>query len=125
MADEKAIAAIIAIRFNRRLIILKIAYDEAYSSYSPGDKLFELMLKKTFDSTEIDEVDCLTRYRWNAGWNMENREYCDISIYPKQGIPPLTGYTYEKLCDCGRRIKIFRELSHRLQGGRQNPDDKL
>jgi hypothetical protein len=123
--DKKVVSAIMAIRFNRRLIILKIAYDEAYSRYFPGGMLFDLMLEKTFSSAEIDEVDCLTRYEWNAGWNMEKREYFDIIVYPKKGIFPLVGYRYEKLCDCGRRINAFQSLARGLRKAVKRKGDEI
>lgn len=124
-AGEKTIAAIMAIRFNRKLVIYKIGYDEAYASYSPGNKLFEKMLEKVFASGEIDEIDCLTTYAWNQNWNMSAREYHDLIIFPVRPMALLTSYFPAKVLSCighgsyiRRKCRIIINSANRILGHR-------
>ncbi len=96
-AAGKTIAANLAIRVNHRLVILKIGYDEKYASYSPGSKLFEKMIKRAFDSGEIDEIDCLSEYTWNRNWRMKTRSFYDLTIYPDLPMILLCRYLPAKL----------------------------
>jgi Acetyltransferase (GNAT) domain len=110
----KAIAAILAIRFDRKLVILKIGYDEAYSSFSPGNKLFEKMVQRAFASGRFDEIDCLSKYAWNEDWKMQSRMYYDLSIFPKHRLAFLTHYPVEKLyCMC-EGWSVMQTLNHFL-----------
>ncbi len=99
-SGEKTIAAMLALRFNRKLVIYKIGFDEAYASYSPGNKLLEKMINKSFSSGEIDEIDCLTTYPWNLNWNMSLRAYHDLTIFPIRPIALLTAYLPAKVFSC-------------------------
>ena len=121
-ASGKTIAANLAIRMDHRLVVLKIAYDETFSSYSPGTKLFEKMIQHAFDIDEISEIDCLSEYPWNRNWRMQTRPYYDLSIYPSRLTNLLFGYIPEKIyysichlpflnysCHiCGRMISRFK-----------------
>ncbi len=91
-ANQKAIAGHFAVRFGRALIIYKIGFDESFSSYSPGTKLFEKMLQRAFDSGEIDEVDCLSDAPWNKNWRMEKRAYYNLHIIPGRPVSLIIHY---------------------------------
>lgn len=121
-ASGKAMAANLAVRVDHRLVILKIAYNETFSSYSPGTKLFEKMIQHAFDSDEISEIDCLSEYPWNRNWQMQTRPYYDLSIYPTRMTSLLIGYLPERIYNfvchlpflnrpchiCNRMINRFR-----------------
>ncbi len=121
-AAGKTIAANLAIRVNHRLVVLKIGYDEAFSSYSPGSKLFEKMIKHAFECHEISEIDCLSEYPWNRNWQMNIRPYYDLSIYPARLTSLLFGCIPERIYNfvchlsslnypchiCNRMINRFR-----------------
>jgi hypothetical protein len=93
----KTIAAMMAVKVGRRMVIYKIGYEEAYSSFSPGNKLFEKMVRRVHTTGEIAEIDCLTYYPWNKNWNMTTREYYDLAIFPSGGLAYLTGYLPAKI----------------------------
>jgi len=106
--EDKTIAANIAIRMGRTLVIFKIAYDEEYCSYSPGSKLFEKMVMRAFESGEIDEIDCLSDYPWNRDWLMEQRPYFNLCAYPFRILPLISGFLPKKLYDFVRSLRIIR-----------------
>jgi hypothetical protein len=121
-AEGKTIAAHLAIRVNRSLIINKIAYDEAYSSYSPGQILFERMVERAFASGEIDEIDCLTDYAWNRDWQMEQRAYYNLSIFPCRPVPVLAGIVPLRVRAIARHVPglrpLYRSLINLIKGSR-------
>jgi CelD/BcsL family acetyltransferase involved in cellulose biosynthesis len=122
-AEEKTIAGHLAIRVNRSLVIYKIGYDEAYSSYSPGQVLFERMVERAFTTGDVDEIDCLTDYPWNRNWQMEQRTYYNLSIFPFRLVPLLTGFVPLRVRAIARHVPglrllygFFRNLIRRIQG---------
>lgn len=112
--EGKPMAANLAIRVNKKLVLLKIAYDTAFSSYSPGNKLFEKMLQRAFESGEIDEIDCLSEYDWNKNWNMTTRAYYDLSIYPAHPAVFMIHYLPHKLLNLACRVPLLRRFRHLL-----------
>lgn len=114
-AKEKVIAAHLAIRINRSLVILKITYDESYSSYSPGHILFERTIKWAFASGEIDEIDCLTNYPWNRKWLMERKTYHNLHIFPRRPFPIIAGVAPLKVRAIARRVPFLRPLCRLLR----------
>lgn len=127
-AGGKTIAANLAIRVNRRLVMLKIGYDEEYSSYSPGSKLFEKMIERAFDSGVIDEIDCLSEYPWNRNWKMQTKSYYDLSIYSSRPNVFLGRYLPEKLYHLFCRLPLLNypcHVCHRMINRlRLKPDPK-
>lgn len=79
---EKTIAAHLAVRMHRSIVLLKIAYDEAYARYSPGTLLFEKLAEWAFADADTDELNCLTDMDWHKLWQMQQREYLDHRYYP-------------------------------------------
>jgi hypothetical protein len=102
----------LAIRVNRSLVILKICYDEAYSSYSPGTILFGKMLERVFNSGEVDEVNLLTDYAWNQNWQVEKRSYHNLILFPAKPFPLLAGYIPLKMRVGLSQVSSIRKVSH-------------
>jgi CelD/BcsL family acetyltransferase involved in cellulose biosynthesis len=122
LEDGKTIAANLAIRVNRSLIILKTCYDEAYSSFSPGTVLFGKMFERAFKSGEVDEVNLLTDYAWNQNWQVEKRKYYNLVLFPRRPFPQIAGYWPLKTRKTVRQWPGARPLYHYLKtlkrGGR-------
>lgn len=91
-AESKTIAATLAIRVNRSIVLLKTCYDEAYSAYSPGTYLFEKIFEQVFQSGEVDELNFLTDYSWNRNWQVIKRSYYDLFLYPSKPLSILAGF---------------------------------
>lgn len=83
---DRTIAAHLAIRMDRSLVLLKIAYDEAHARYSPGTLLFEKLAERAFADADTDEINCLTDMEWHKPWQMLQREYLDYRYYPKTPV---------------------------------------
>lgn len=81
---DKTIAGQLSMKFGRKLIIFKIGYDEAFSSYSPGNVLFAKVIERAFSGGDIDEIDSLSYYAWNENWRMQRRPYYNLRLCPKR-----------------------------------------
>jgi CelD/BcsL family acetyltransferase involved in cellulose biosynthesis len=90
--EGKTIAAILGIRVNRSLVALKICYDKAYASFSPGTVLLTKLFEKAFLGGQVDEINCLTDYPWFKNWPMEKRAYYNLTLFPWKPFSILTGY---------------------------------
>jgi hypothetical protein len=111
-AEGKTIAAHLALQINRSLIILKICYDEAYSSYSPGAVLFEKMFERAFHSGKVDEVNLLTDYAWNQNWQAERRSYYNLYLFPDKPLSTLAGYIPLKMRIGLRQVPAVHQAYH-------------
>jgi hypothetical protein len=114
-AEGKTVAANLAIRINRSLIILKTCYDESYAPFSPGTVLFGKMFERAFSSGQVDEVNLLTDYSWNQNWQVEKRPYYNLFVFPDRPFPILTGYLPLKTRKAARQWPGARPLYHSLQ----------
>jgi len=90
---------------NRRTIS-KIAYDEKYAGFSPGNLLFEATLKSDFENPNIHYVDCLTDMEWHLKWNLEYRNYINIHLFPKRILPQILFSYPRKLIE---KVKKYRQ----------------
>jgi CelD/BcsL family acetyltransferase involved in cellulose biosynthesis len=90
--DNRAVAAQLAVKMGRRLIIKRISYDESFASYGPGNILFERSLMRAFAAEDIDEVDFLTDMPWHDKWRCEKHHYHHLWIYGPGFFPFVTGY---------------------------------
>jgi hypothetical protein len=109
-AGGHAIAAHMAIRCGRVLYLWKIAYDERYSAYAPGNVLMLRTVERAFESPDIDELNCLTDSPWNRDWNMERREYFKVTVWPKRLVPFVAGYCRSRIKDALKRIPGARSV---------------
>ena len=90
--DSRVVAAQLAVKMGRRLIIKRISYDESCASYAPGNILFEQTVKRAFATGDIDEIDCLTDMPWHDKWRCEKHHYQHLWIYAPRLLPFVTGY---------------------------------
>ncbi|MBA4393830.1 MAG: hypothetical protein C0407_09790 [Desulfobacca sp.] len=108
--EGKTVAANLAIRVNRSLLILKTCYDEAYAPFSPGTVLFGKMFERAFSGGEVDEVNLLTDYSWNQNWLVEKRAYYNLYLFPNRPFPNLAGYIPLKARKGARQLPGVRPL---------------
>lgn len=90
--EGRAVAAQLAFRMGRRLIVKRISHDESCSSFAPGNILFEHTVRRAFEIDDIDEIDCLTDMSWHGKWLCEKHSYHHLWIYAPRLVPSLTGY---------------------------------
>jgi CelD/BcsL family acetyltransferase involved in cellulose biosynthesis len=56
---------------DRRLYLIKVAFNETFSDASPGTFLMAQLLERLADEGRIDLLDCCVRQRWHARWHPE------------------------------------------------------
>lgn len=104
---DKPIAAQLWIVANGRAHIYKVAYDEAYKSYSPGTLVTAMLMQHAIDVDQVHEVDYLIGDDpYKATWMSARRERRGIVAYNPRSLPGLAGLVYEYV---GRLIKAARQ----------------
>ncbi len=78
--DGKLIAGHLAARTDRKLTNWKIAYDEEYARYGPGNILKEQLIRRAYSAGDTDEIDLVHAWPWHANWRVEVRPYSDLII---------------------------------------------
>jgi len=111
-AEGQAIAANLAVRFNRSIFVWKLGYDEDYRRYSPGGMLFQALLDRAFADPDVDEINLLTNEPWYDNWRMKEREFYRIRFYKKQRpLSILLGFIPNGLLSIPLRSKTVRSVA--------------
>lgn len=114
-AEGRAIAANLAVHFNRSIFVWKLGYDEDYRRYSPGGMLFQSLLDRVFADPDIDEINLLTNEPWYDNWRMEEREFYRIRFYKKQRpLSILLGFIPNGLVNIPLRSKAVRSVARAI-----------
>jgi CelD/BcsL family acetyltransferase involved in cellulose biosynthesis len=113
-AEGKTIAGNLAIRCCRTLFIWKLGYDEDYAKCSPGTMLFEQVVKRAFESSEIDKIDLISDPSWAKNWQMQRREFHDLWIYPRRIMPFVFNILPKRFKSKLRKIPILQYIAHHL-----------
>ena len=112
--DSRVVAAQLAVKMGRRLIIKRISYDESFASYAPGNILFEHTVRRAFAADDIDEIDCLSDMPWHDKWRCEKHRYHHLWIYAPRFFPFVTGYLPAKAKTSLRRIPGLVSAFHSM-----------
>ena len=100
------VAAQMAFQYRSTLIIKKVVFREDYAEVSPGNLLFEWVLRQAFEDPQTRLVNCLTDMPWHDRWKMEKRPNYHLIAYNRRALPLLSGYL-------PRRVK---QLAHHIPG---------
>jgi CelD/BcsL family acetyltransferase involved in cellulose biosynthesis len=80
--DGKAIAAQLSVEYAKRLWVLKIGYDEAWSRCSPGLQLLAETMRYAFEQ-KLDSYEFLgSDESWLHGWETERSDLSSLAWYP-------------------------------------------
>ncbi len=112
--DTDLLAAQMGFRIGSKLTVNKIAYNESFSQFSPGNYLFLKTVEGAFNSGDITEVDCLTDMSWHRNWQLPQRDYYNIYIFPRKVSSWLLGVIPLKLKFMLRRTKLARAVKNNL-----------
>ncbi len=115
-AGDNVVAGYIGVRFGGRLTLLKIAFDENFSSIGPGTVLMKHVLQGAFEDESINEVDCLTYFAWNSNWNMRKREYYTCRFIEKSLGNLLLEYLPLAVRLRLAKIETLRKIRNKLRG---------
>ena len=114
-AEGKILAAHMAVKIDRVLYLWKIAYDEEYKAYAPGNVLMANTLRTAFESAGTDEVNCLTSTEWNQNWNMTGRRYYNVTVWPKRTLPFFAGYCRKQSKAILGKIPFVKKTYHAVR----------
>lgn len=85
--DEEAVAMHLAVRSGTALALPKIAYNESFARYSPGNILLSQTLSRAFSDPTVEEINCLTDMPWHGNWHMSQAVYLDVMLTPRRIWP--------------------------------------
>jgi len=111
---EKTIASQFALVIVDTCFLLKIAYDENYSTLSPGNMLLEHLLKSYEDNPLIKYVCLITDYRWHTDWRPEQLSYLTYIHFNKtpKGLLACTLLNVNEVTKgLLRKVKKFAQIS--------------
>ncbi len=79
--DQQAIAAQLCIRRGGSLSLLKIAFDQTLSRFSPGSVLLDKLLAQSCEDEMTDRVSLVTGQPWMAHWKPEQFPVADLWLF--------------------------------------------
>jgi hypothetical protein len=94
----------------RSLVLLKIAYDEAYARLSPGNCLFDRVIERELAAKTVDEVNCLTDMPWHRSWEMPQADFHDLWVYPRRPGALLVGVLPQRAKAAAKRVPFLVKL---------------
>ncbi len=116
--EGKTAAIHLGARLGRSLVLLKIAYDEAFARVGPGNLLFDHVVEAEFAERRVDEINCMTDMPWHRNWEMPRSAYTDVVIHPRRPVPLLAGVVPARTKAWLRGIPFVRELAARRAAAR-------
>ncbi|MBN2227739.1 MAG: GNAT family N-acetyltransferase [candidate division Zixibacteria bacterium] len=111
---DTTLAGHLACRVNGALVFCKIAYDEDYSYYSPGNYLFEQLVKRACQTNALSEINCLTDMDWHRNWKTQLRAHYNVYFYPKRLRAILTGAFPRRIWIAMKKSPLLRQIKNRL-----------
>ena len=81
LIEEKVIAANLGIKQGDKILLWKLAYDEAFKKVSPGGLLLENLIFHLSESQEFKTIDLMTNESWYNNWNMSWRPFYNVFIF--------------------------------------------
>jgi hypothetical protein len=114
-AEDRTIGCHLAVRLGSVVCLWKIAFDEEYQRFAPGNVLLLSAFRRAFMDSTIDEVDCLTDSKWNVNWKMWRRSYYYLTIWPRKPLAVLGGYVPAKARVLIRDIPGARSVWKRVR----------
>jgi len=75
------LAANLAIRMPKSVVIWKLGYNDAYSRCSPGSVLLEELVRREVAARAIEEINLTTNQPWYDNWEMRRRTYYTARFY--------------------------------------------
>jgi len=121
-ADGALLASQMAVQIGRVLYVWKIAHDEKYKAFAPGNVLMLETIRMAFAEGGTDEVNCLTNSAWNRDWNMRQRAYYNVLVWPRRPLPFLAGYCRVRSKVFLRRVPLAKRFYHALRGAAAHAD---
>lgn len=106
-AGGRNIAAGFALRTGNCWSLFKIAYDERFAEFGPGNILLYLFIEQMVTDPEIDEVCLTTCPPWSTRWHMEQDRLNDYIVFAESRAAHLVNFSMtlrETLARTKRRL---------------------
>lgn len=91
--DDRVIAAGMGLRCGSSLVLPRIAFDEEFAAYGPGTLLTSEVVRRSFDRSELTEINHLSNADWHKAWNMSLEEYPTVYLVRRKAFAALSHYT--------------------------------
>lgn len=125
-AEGKTIAAQMGVRCGHVLNLMKIAYDESYSSYAPSSMLFIKTIRRAYEIHPYDEINFQSSGSWLKNWAVSDRKYYNLTVYPRTPVSFFRGYVPRRLRAAVRNnpwlMSLYRKLRERMNGNGAKPN---
>ena len=108
-ADKHIIAAQLISTINGVAYVWKVAYDEKYSKYAPGNLLMQKFIENSYKEETIQEFNFLNERDSFKVWNVKTRRIYELFIFPGKGI---LSFLLKKYFTLKNRHKIFVEIAN-------------
>lgn len=109
------VAFLFGLEYGRRLYSLKTGYDPAYSSYSPGQQLFQLAIREAFERG-LDAFDLLgSRTAWKRHWTAQSAQHYRVTVLPRTVAGRLAHAIRFQLIPGLRRSHLYQEYRARYR----------
>ncbi len=113
---DGAVAAVhFAVRMGESLMLLKQAYDDAFSKYHVGHLLLKRAVEREYERGEGHELNLVTDWAWCRRWNMSVHPYQRASIYPGRPLARLAHAARSGLRRMVGQVPGVRRLRQRTQ----------
>ena len=94
--DGTTIAGHLAVRCGRSLLLWKVGYDERFAHCSPGNLLYEEMIRRRCESRDVDVIDHCTHNAHDRHWRVSEEEYTDVTFYNRKSYSGTLAYLAER-----------------------------
>lgn len=108
-ADKDIIAAQLISTINGVAYVWKVAYDEKYSKYAPGNLLMQKFIENSYRDESVKEFNFLNERDSFKVWNVKTRRIYEILIFPGKGI---ISFLLKKYFILKNRHKKFIEIAN-------------
>jgi hypothetical protein len=105
----------LCVRLGRSLALVKLAYEESLSQYSPGHVLLRHALEREHASGACDDLNFMNVWPWCSRWRMETDWYHRVVLQPRRLLPWVLGVLPARARAVARRIPGLRRLAARLR----------
>ena len=90
LLNGKIIGLDIAFVLNNTCYLLKVAYDETYAKFSPGNLLLKMIIEHHAQDTNVSTINLISEYNWHSAWKPSKLEYVTYHCFNST----LRGITY-------------------------------
>lgn len=116
VGDSRTLAGNLSVRCGRSMVVCKIGYDEVLARFAPGNLLMEQVIRRAFESRDIDKVDLVSDMAWHYNWLAEKRYYQTLWVYPCRPLSLVADFLPKRSRQALHRIPLLSKTVRRAKG---------